>query len=191
MPPHAALIRIAVALWLIVLAAVFAFPAIAPSSDVGDDLIRNTVRLALVYYAAAVLLMLTRDDARLTRWLWTLACLAYVIHVAVAFHFYHGWSHAHAVEHVRRRSGVGEGIWVSHLFTLCWCLDVLAWWVLPAERATRPAWLGWTVHGFMTFVIFNGTVVYETGPVQWGGGIFFTVAAVLLVRRLVAHPTQA
>lgn len=182
------------ALWIVLLAALFAHPLLTASSHLGEELTRNTVRLSVAYYAVTAVLMLCLRPVdwtarprtvRLARRLWTLAWVAYAIHLAVAFHFYHGWSHANAMEHVRQRSGVGEGIYISHLFTLLWTMDV-AWWQLAPQRyAARSAWVGWLLHGFMSFVVFNGTVVYETGPVQWGGAIYFTLASVLLIRRLV------
>src|SRR5262249_42453154 len=143
--------------------------------------------------AALLMLCLTPGDGsargrafRLARGLWTLAWVAYVIHLAAAFHFYHGWSHARAVEDLRDVSGVGGGIYVSHLFTLLWTLDCVWRWLAPRGYAGRPAWLGWLLHGFLSFVVFNGTVVYETGPVRWGGIVYFTVAGLLLAYRIAA-----
>src|SRR5262245_3785779 len=126
------------ALWTVLLLALLVGPLLTASPTLGEDWTRNTVRLSLGYYALAALLMLClrpNDWAangrlvRLVRLLWTLAWLAYMIHLACAFHFYHGWSHAEALEHVRRRARVGEGIFVSHLFTLLWTLDVAWWWL--------------------------------------------------------------
>ena len=78
-----------------------------------------------------------------------------MIHVGVAIQLYHHGSHAEAVAHTERRSGFGAGIYVSHLFTLAWTLDV-AWWCLrPAAYAARPAWADRLLHGFMLFVIFG------------------------------------
>jgi hypothetical protein len=169
---------VAALLWSGLLAAALAAPMLLPSADPGDDVVRNTVRLSLLYYAAAAALMLRlrrHDWAALTApaWLarccWTLALLAYLVHVGTAFHFAHGWSHAHAVEETRRRSGVGEGIYVSHFFTLAWTADVLSWWLTPRWYASRSPWWGRALHGFMLFVIFNGTVVFEEGPTRWAG----------------------
>jgi hypothetical protein len=167
-----------VILWALMLAAVLAWPDLANVSDPGDSLTRNTVRLALLWYGiAALLMLLLRPDewdplssrARVTRCCWTLACMAYLIHVGFAFHYHHGWSHARAIEHVRTVSGVGEGLYVSYLFTVLWVGDVLWWWFLPASYARRPVWVGYSLHGFMFFMIFNATVVYETGPIRWSG----------------------
>lgn len=154
-----------VASWGGLLAAVF---ALAPA-DPGDFLVRGTVRVALLYYTAAVSLLALGGSWRLARLCWTLAWAAYLVHLAMAFHYYHHWSHADAVAHTRAVSGVGEGIYVSHLFTLLWTADVTWWWLRPAAYAARPAWIGRTLHGFMLFVVFNATVVYERGFIRWAG----------------------
>src|SRR5262245_10355070 len=97
----------------------------------------------------------------------------------MAFHHYHGWSHTRAVEHVRDVSGVGEGIYASHLFTLLWTLDVAWWWLSPGSYATRPGWVDRGLHGFLFFMIFNATVVYEEGFIRWAG-LFLTEGLVRL-----------
>jgi len=95
----------------------------------GDDLVRQSVRLALLYYGIAACLMLTLRPQEwfplvwrgwLARSFWTAAYAAYLIHLEMAFHYYHHWSHADAVDHTREVAGVGEGIYMSHLFTLLW-----------------------------------------------------------------------
>ena len=150
----------------------------------GDDLVRGSVRLALLYYGIAACFMLTMGQrdwwplssrGRLARGFWCAAYAAYLIHLAMAFHYYHHWSHADAVDHTRDVSGVGEGIYVSHLFTLLWSADVAYWLFAPARYATRRAWIGKTLHAFMIFIIFNGTVVYETGFIRWAGVALLTV----------------
>jgi hypothetical protein len=184
--------RALIVAWAVLLAAILLAPSLGLSGDVGDDLTRNTVRLALLFYAPAIALMLClRPDewaasgrGQFARCCWSLACLAYLIHVGIAFHYFHHWSHAEAVAHVEARSGFGQGIFVSYLFTLLWALDVLWWWASPARYATRPAWIDRSLHAFMLFVTFNATVVYETGPIRWAGLVMFAaLAVVLLVRR--------
>ena len=87
----------------------------------------------------------------------------------MAFHFFHHWSHAHAFERTREVSGVGEGIYVSYLFTLLWAADV-AWWWLRADRyAVRSVWIDRSLQAFMLFIVLNGTVVFESGPIRWAG----------------------
>ena len=101
---------------------------------------------------------------RWIRWCWTWAAVCYFAHIIAAFQFFYHWSHQAAFQQTRLSSGVGEGLYVSYLFTAIWAADVTWWWVRPAEYALRPKWIGRTVHAFMAFMIFNGTVVY--GPRQ-------------------------
>jgi hypothetical protein len=189
--PRRSLDLAAVGAWAVLLGAVLAAPRLVALEDAGDFLIRATVRVALAYYAAALVLMLTlrpaewaaRGRGRLARWCWSLAWVTYVVHVGMAFHHYHHWSHADAVRHTREVSGVGEGIYVSHLFGLLWALDVAWWWLRPAGYAARQAWVGGLLHGFMAFIVFCGTVVYESGPIRWAGAVLFAGLALLLLAR--------
>ncbi len=175
------------AAWAAAFSCLFAFPQLAGGADRGDDLTRGTIRLALAYYAVAVSLMLCLQPpewdgsgrGRLARWCWTLACYAFLVHVAFAFHFFHHWSHADAFRHTEEVSGFGPGLFVSYFFTLAWTLDVAWWWLRPAAYAARPAWIGRTLHTFMAFIIFNGTAVFETGPVRVAGVALFAGLGVL------------
>src|SRR5262249_13594077 len=127
---------------------------------------------------------------RLARACWTLSWLAYLIHLGMAFHHYHHWSHADAIEHTREVSGVGEGIYVSHLFTLAWTADVAWWWLRPRTYAVRPAWVGWALHGFMLFMIFNATVVYEQGLIRGAGWALTVGLAGLWAYRHLFFPSE-
>jgi hypothetical protein len=175
--------------WLAGLVAVLALPYAVEAAGPGESVVRNTVRLALAWYAAALFLMLCLRPAdwlasagrgRLARWCWTFAWVTYLVHVAMAFHHFHHWSHAEAVEHTRQVSGVGEGVYVSYLFTLLWTADVAAWWLGPARYARRARRVDGLLHGFMLFMVFNATVVYERGPIRWAGLALFAVLAVLV-----------
>src|SRR5690349_16809816 len=105
---------LATAVWIISLTVLLSTPYLTGSPTLGNDLTRNTVRLTLVYYAGAASLMvlLRQGDwaagsgrCRLARCGWTLAWAAYLVHLAMAFHHYHHWSHAEAVAHTRSVSG--------------------------------------------------------------------------------------
>jgi hypothetical protein len=179
------LVALVVLLWALLLALVLAWPSLAASPTAGDDLTRNTVRLSLLCYAAALTLMIRRPGDRLARWCWTLAWAAFVVHLGMAFHHYHHWSHDDAVRHTRAVSGFGEGIYISHLFALAWTADVAAWWLRPAWYARRSPWVGRALHGFMLFVVFNATIVYETGLIRWAGvALFVWLAAAWMATRL-------
>lgn len=177
-------------LWLFLLLTLFS-PGLFYSTVNGEDIIRWSIHLALLYYGLAVagMLYLPRVERqkpgceKLPRCLWTLAWAAYVFHFLAAFHFQHHWSHSSAFEHTRQRGGVGEGIYVNHVFTLLWTVDVLWWWSFPGSHANRPPWIGWLWHGFMIFMIINATIIFEEGPVRWWGTGLMVILLTLLVLR--------
>src|SRR5262249_40613585 len=108
---------------------------------------------------------------------------AYAVHVITAFHHFHHWSHADAVQHTNEVSGVGAGIYVSHLFGLLWSCDVAFWWLAPERYARRSVWVDWLLHGFMGLMVFNATVVYGSGAVRWVGLGMFGLLGLLWLRR--------
>ena len=143
-----------------------------------------TAYTAFALWAGAVGLMLQAKPGewapraarfRVTQWTWALACLMYLIHVAVAFHFAHRWKHANAYRHVEETSGFGPGIFVSYFFTLFWTADAIWFVAAPTSYAIRPKWLGWAVHGFMTFITINGTAVFGHDPMRWVSAAVFVV----------------
>ena len=168
-------------------------------SDEPRLLTRSTVHVALLGYAAALCLFMRAAppdwEVRTVlgssmRWLWTWACVAFLLHVACAFHFVHGWSHDHAFEQTRRESGVGEGLWVNYLFMLAWAGDVAWWWISSMSYARRPRGIDRALHGFLLFIAFNATVVFEAGAVRWAGLIGFVALAVMFCRRRMASMTR-
>lgn len=161
-----------------------ALPHWAESSAVGDDEIRFTVRLALAWYAVAAVQMLLGKIDSATRWIWTFAWATYLVHLGMAFHYYHHWSHADAVAHTEAVSGFGPGIYFSHLFTLLWTADVIYWWARPKQYEYRARWIGWALHGYMVFIIFNAAVIYESGLIRWAGLVMFTALAVVAILRV-------
>ena len=185
-----------IGVWLLLLDGIFVVPWWRDSPAPGDELIRNTVRLSLLFYAVAVLVMLwlrptdwdaSSERGGLARWAWSLALVAYLVHVLLAIKYAHHWSHAEAIRHTRERSGFGEGIYVSHFFTLVWTLDVVWWWLQPTSYMRRSPWVGRVLHVFMAFIIFCGTVVYETGFIRWAGVVLFVLLGTAFVYRLSIH----
>ncbi|MEX0700489.1 MAG: hypothetical protein WD069_00185 [Planctomycetales bacterium] len=140
----------------------------------GDFLVHWTARLAIGCYAARALVdAAQRGDRRqrAARWLWTIGCGAYLLHVLAAFHFVHDWSHAAAYAHTARQTAAvigwewGGGLWANYALTAVWAADVAVWW--GRGRAPTPAaraW-GWFVHAFLAFMVLNATVVF--GPWWW------------------------
>jgi hypothetical protein len=155
--------------------------------DHGELLTRNTIRLALAWYFTALLSMMRLDRAdspaattagRVARWCWTWGIACFLIHVGMAFHYYHHWSHTDAFEHTRQISGLGEGIYFSYLFAMTWTADAIYWWLAPSRYAERSAWIDRLLHGFMLFMVFNGMIVFETGPIRWAGAVMFAILAI-------------
>ena len=158
----------------------------------GEWLTRWTVRLALCLYVATVALRLAAPDRRRgARALWTLGCALFLAHVACAFRFYHGWSHAHAYRETARQTrelfGLdwGGGLYFNYLFALAWAADVAYWWWGGLDRYDRRArWVAAALHLFLAFMAFNGAVVFATGATRWvGAGLAVGLALLALARR--------
>ena len=173
------------ALGIVLLAATIEL-TVALGSEEGVLLIKNTVRLALVWYVVAICLMLffqpgdwTAGTARgrLARWCWTWALLCFLVHLVFAFQFFHHWSHADAFARSLRMSGLGEGIYIAYLFTVLWMADVIFWWARADRYAARGAWIDRSLHGFMLFVVLQGTIVFDKGPIRVAGAVGMVVLA--------------
>jgi hypothetical protein len=143
----------------------------------GEQLARWTARLALLLYAATLLLRyVSPPRPRLARGLWTAGCFVFIAHVALAFHYFHHWSHAKAYRETARQTGEmfgtpwGGGLYLNYLFTLAWMADVGWWWRRGVEGYhRRPQWVGVSVDAFMFFMAFNSTVVFAHGATRWVG----------------------
>ena len=107
---------------------------------------------------------------------WATAAAFQLLHVAIAFHSAHGWSHAAAFEHTRKIGGFGEGVFVNYAFTLLWCVDAI-WLCCDFENYRhRPRWLSWAIHGFMAFIVFNAAVVFGSWTAR---GVFAIGTAIV------------
>ena len=158
----------------------------------GDLLTHWTARSAFGLYVLALAVHLLVPPAparnRFYRLCWTLGWAAFAVHVACAFHFVHGWSHADAFRETARQTadltGVasGFGLYLNYAFLLAWTADV-AWLWLRRDDPHRRRWVGVVLHAFLTFMWFNATVVFPTGPTRWAGVAAFALLAVLYVRR--------
>ena len=157
----------------------------------GIFLTRWTIRLALLCYSAYLAGWLSWPRNRqpsgwpaVARWLWTVGCGLFLLHVACAFHFYHGWSHAAAWETTADETDsqlgfrFGDGLYFSYVFGVLWVLDVLAAWLWPAA----PLALRAAVHVYLLFIAFNGAIVFESGPTRWAGLAACIILALLAAR---------
>ena len=162
-------------------------------------LVRASVQAALVGYLAgpASLALAPRDGRRaLLRAIWTAGFAAFVVHVLAAFASFYGFSHAVALAETARQSAErfgfdsGSGLWLNYLFTAVWGADVLWWWRRPAAYAARPAALSALIHGFLFFILFNGSVVFASGLSRWLG-IAATAAWIVCLASLARRKRRA
>jgi hypothetical protein len=114
---------------------------------------------------------------------WTLGCLAFLIHVACAFGFYHHWSHADAYSKTAQRTAElvglswGGGLYANYAFALVWVADAAWWWRGLTRYEARTRGIELAVQGFLGFIILNATLVFGVGPIRWfglGGGLLLT-----------------
>lgn len=131
-----------------------------------------TARLAVACYAARVL-----ADAgdigslRLRRCVWTAGWACFVLHVAAAFAFVHGWSHDAAYRETARQTAAvtglnwGGGLWVNYAFLIPWTADAAAWWAVGPEYPRRLRRAYAVVQAVFAFLMFNATAVF--GPAFW------------------------
>jgi hypothetical protein len=197
---RSALPAVMLAAWGVLMLAVLLPPWFLPMASVGESFTRWTVRLCLVYYALAAVLMLrllpsdwrtATFSGRLARWCWTLAWATCIVHILIAFQFIHHWSHQAAYQHTADVGGFGPGIYINYLFALLWTADVVWWWLAPRSYARRPHRTGWLLHAFMAFIIFCATVVFGSGLIRWAGLLMFAGLGFFLFYRTRLRPWRS
>jgi hypothetical protein len=127
---------------------------------------------------------------RVARFTWILAVFAYLVHVAVAFHFAHRWQHAKAFEHVQVTSGYGPGIYVSYVFTVFWAADAFWVWMNPQKYLVRKKWLQISIHLLIAFIMLQATVVYGHGVGRVGSAAVFAVLVLAMLWKWVQKKTS-
>ena len=153
----------------------------------GEWLTRGTVWLALSLYVGAevVKVVMRRDEpARVARWLNAAGCAVFFAHVACAFAFYHGWSHAAAYADTARQTKQfsgwhwGGGLYINYAFALAWLGEAIWSFANPDGYLKRPKWMTGTLRGFFLFMIFNGAVVFAQGTARWFGLLLCLILAI-------------
>lgn len=151
-------------------------------SGAGELLVRASVWLALIGYLAGALDACAPGlwgprGSRIARVGWTVGLAAFLVHVASAFHVHYAWSHHVALQETARQtaestgSATGFGLYLNYLFTLVWGLDVAWSWSAREPQRRRRAWVVAAIHGFMFFMVLNGSVVFGSGFVRVLGGL--------------------
>jgi hypothetical protein len=142
----------------------------------GELLTRSSIWIAFAAYAIGCIVFATRRPLTWVRVAWTIGCAALVAHFALAFHFFHAWSHESAYADTARQTAEviainwGGGLFINYAVAVLWAADVVWWWLAGAgSYLQRPWWLTLLWHGFLVFIIFNATVVFKDGWVRWVG----------------------
>lgn len=116
-------------------------------------------------------------------WVWFVGAIFALIHMILAFQFYHHWSHTAAVVETATQTeeligwAFGGGIYFNYLFVMLWLIDGIWWLVNPATYLRRPRYWSFVVDGFLLFIAVNGTIIFESGFSRWLG---VTLLATLL-----------
>jgi hypothetical protein len=206
-PERVQLPRSVVALWWLFIAVlvgillVCARPLFEPvGTDVAHRAIKRSAELPVLLWCMGVWVMIwprafgVTADKLVAGWFpWTAGCVLLLLHIAVAFHLGHGWSHGGAWEHTRQIGGYGDGIFVNYAFALVWLADVIWMWAAPASYRARPRWLHWSIHGFLAFVVFNAAVVFAAWSFRFLFALWFLGWPVflVLVRRYVQRRVRS
>lgn len=152
----------------------------------GPAIVAASVWLALMCYPAGLFWPWVAHRARL-RALWSLGGIAFAVHVVAAFEVHYRWSHAVGIAETARQTeeltGVasGAGLWLNYLFALIWAADMSAWWLAPRRYLARGRRLFAAEHLFLLFMIFNATVIFESGAVRLLGLLVTAAGTIGLV----------
>ncbi|NIM01897.1 MAG: hypothetical protein GTN89_13930 [Acidobacteria bacterium] len=161
----------------------------------GETVVRVSIWLALLGYPAGPLgpALGTVRGRRIARLVWTLGAAFFAVHVASSFHVFYDWSHAVALAETARQveelagRGFGAGIYLNYLFTVVWTGDAIWWWAAEADYRRRSLTVFVLMHGFFLFMIFNATVVFESGAVSFVGALVTIAGAAALIRTARIH----
>ncbi|MCA9136721.1 MAG: hypothetical protein KDB00_08180 [Planctomycetales bacterium] len=136
-----------------------------------QDLARWAIRISVACYVVTVTARIHgrhRIPSRSVVVAWTTGCGFYLVHVLLAFHGFHGWSHSDAeqftAEETYRMTGIrrGDGIWVNYLFTAVWIVDCARLAVHRRRQAPTSPKLDVATAMFFGLMMFSATVIF--GP---------------------------
>ena len=138
-------------------------------------LLRGLAWVAMAAYAARLFWDLggVTQFQQQMRWVWAAGGVALGLHILLAFHRVHHWSHADAWQETARRSkeltGLdwGGGVVLNELTLTLWLADAAWWFAAPKVYEQRPAWVGGVLHLYLGFMAFNGAIVFGASPARW------------------------
>ncbi len=155
-----------------------------------------TIRISMLVYAAS---FAARTSGRFTAWrvLWTSSWALLCVHVALAFHHVHDWSHADAVTKTAEDTAAvvgldwGGGVWLNYALLALWGGDVVWSWTSRESYGARGVWIDRSVHVFIAFMAISATIVFEEGVVRWIGVAAFLLLAFHARRCHTAEPNPS
>ena len=141
-----------------------------------QELSRWAIRFSVLCYVLNTTSRIRRKDrvpSRIELILWVAGCVAYLVHVGLAFHAFHDWSHQAAVQftadETKRVIGIhnGQGVWANYAFAVVWIGDcVRLARIRRQERAVSQngdaETLGKVIDWGFALMMFSATVVF--GP---------------------------
>lgn len=129
-----------------------------------DILVRGSAWFSFFVYVFTLIGWTRRWPVPQLRWLWTAGCAVFLIHVALAFHLVHAWSHQAAWDATEIQGGYGEGIYLNYLVIAVWSMDVLWWWLWPGNYLQRSRYFSYPIHAFLLFMWLNAAVFFAQWP---------------------------
>ena len=157
--------------------------------------LRATIWLSVFAWAATEILRQRRPDRQpLARAVWTAGAFLLAVHTAVAFQFWHGWSHAAAYESTAEQSAAltgvaaGWGLYLNYALVLVWLVDAAWWWRAPRAYQARSRALDAGLFAFFLFMMVNGAVVFATSPMRIAGALAVAVAILARAGLLTRGP---
>jgi len=160
-----------------------------------------SIRLALLLLSLAVFARLCgvgakvsdHGDWKAVRAIWVLGCLFALLHGFAVFGYVMHWSHQAALEDTMQRTrqlmGVpfGGGVYFNYAFWVIWTIDATWWCGWPDRYLRRSRSWDFLVIGYLWFIAFNATVVFESGVIRWLGLAATIVIAAAGCRVLLAR----
>jgi len=145
----------------------------------GELVTKLFIWISITAYVAAMAIVANQRQTtgvlHILRLLWTGAYLALLLHVLAAFATHHAWSHSAAVVHTAQQTeavvgiSFGGGVWFNYFLLLLWGADVTWWWGNQTSYENRSPAIGWFVHLYLAFIMFNAVIIFESGAVRWFG----------------------
>lgn len=151
---------------------------------------RTTIWISVFAWAAAEALRRARPGA--ARVAWTAGAVLLAVHSALAFHYWHGWSHAAALASTAaqsaRQTGIaaGWGLYLNYAMAVVWLADAVWWWAVPRAYESRSRAIDRALFAFFLFMIVNGAVVFATAPMRYAGAAAVVVAVGARLRATAA-----